>query len=201
MRRLRNPARVLPISRYTAHERRITVFHVHFIWAQSTSGIMGVNGKLPWHDRGDLQHFKDMTTGKVVVMGRKTRQSLPQRNKKLPNRTNIVLSRTMKSTRAIKAVASPYAAIEQAAAEGKDEIWVIGGHETFQAFIKAHDLDKLPFRLDAYVSVLAVDDEIQPIRTSDDITWAPVLDDRWVQLYDHMAGLRRRLQKYVKVFR
>ena len=39
------------------------MFHVHFIWAQSTSGIIGVNGKLPWHDRGDLQHFKDMTTG------------------------------------------------------------------------------------------------------------------------------------------
>ena len=89
------------------------MFHVHVIWAQSTSGIIGVNGRLPWHDRGDLQHFKDMTTGRTVVMGRKTRQSLPQRNKKLPNRTNIVLSRTMKSTESIKAVASPYAAIEQ----------------------------------------------------------------------------------------
>lgn len=177
------------------------MFHVHFIWAQSSSGIIGVNGKLPWHDRGDLQHFKDMTTGHVVVMGRKTRQSLPQRNKKLPNRTNIVLSRTMKSTKSIKAVASPYAAIEQTLAEGRDEAWVIGGHETFQAFIKAHDLNRIPFRLDAYVSVLNVDNEIQPIQASDDITWAPVLDDRWVQLYDHMAGPRRRLQKYVKVFR
>ena len=142
------------------------MFHVHFIWAQSTSGIIGVNGKLPWHDRGDLQHFKDMTNGKTVVMGRKTRQSLPQRSKKLPNRTNIVLSRTMKSTKSIKAVASPYAAIEQTAYNGQDELWVIGGHETFQAFITAHDLDRLPFRLDAYVSVLAVDDEIQPIAAS-----------------------------------
>lgn len=177
------------------------MFHVHFIWAQSTSGIIGVNGKLPWHDRGDLQHFKDMTTGKTVVMGRKTRQSLPQRNKKLPNRTNIVLSRTMKSTKSIKAVASPYAAIEQTIAEGQDEAWVIGGHETFQAFITAHDLDRLPFRLDAYVSVLAVDDEIQSITAQDSITWAPTLDDRWVLLYNHMAGPRRRLQKYVKVFR
>ena len=126
---------------------------------------------------------------------------MPQRNKKLPNRTNVVLSRTMKSTKSIKAVASPYAAIEQAAAEGKDEMWVIGGHETFRAFITAHDLDRIPFRLDAYVSVLAVDDEIQPIKASDTITWAPVLDDRWVMLYDHMAGPRRRLQKSVKVFR
>ena len=177
------------------------MFHVHFIWAQSTSGIIGVNGKLPWHDRGDLQHFKDMTTGKTVIMGRKTRQSLPQRNKKLPDRVNIVLSRTMKSTESVKAVASPYAAIEQTLAEGRDEAWVIGGHETFQAFIAAHDLDRLPFRLDAYVSILNADDEIQPVEASDTITWAPVLDDRWVMLYDHMAGPRRRLQKYVKVFR
>ena len=177
------------------------MFHVHFIWAQSTSGIIGVNGKLPWHDRGDLQHFKDMTTNKTVVMGRKTRESLPQRNKKLPNRTNIVLSRTMKSTKTIKAVASPYAAIEQNANANQDELWVIGGHETFQAFITAHDLDRLTFSLDAYVSVLKVDDEIQPITTQDDVTWAPVLDDRWVMLYDHMAAPRRRLQKYVKVFR
>lgn len=177
------------------------MFHVHFIWAQSTSGIIGVNGVLPWHDRGDMQHFKDMTTGKVVVMGRKTRQSLPQRSKRLPNRTNIVLSRTMKSTKTVRAVASPYAAIEQTMADGADELWVIGGHETFQAFISAHDLDRLPFRLDAYVSVLAVDDEIAPVRAGDEVTWAPVLDDRWVMLYDHMAGPKRRLQKYVKVFR
>lgn len=177
------------------------VFHVHFIWAQSTSGIIGVNGKLPWHDRGDLQHFKDMTTGKTVIMGRKTQQSLPWHDKKLPNRTNIVLSRTMKSTKSIKAVASPYAAIKQAIVEGEDEAWVIGGHETFQAFITAHDLDRLPFRLDACVSVLNVDDEIQPITAQDSITWAPSLDDRWTLLYDQTAGPRRRLQKYVKVFR
>lgn len=177
------------------------MFHVHFIWAQSTSGIIGVNGKLPWHDREDLQHFKDMTIGKTVVMGRKTQKSLPQRNKRLPNRRNIVLSRTMKSTKSIKAVASPYAAIEQTIAEGKDEAWVIGGHETFQAFITAHDLDKIPFRLDAYVSILNVDDEIQPITARDSVTWAPSLDDRWVLLYDHRAGPRRRLQRYVKVFK
>jgi len=142
-----------------------------------------------------------MTTGKTVVMGRKTRQSLPQRSKKLPDRTNIVLSRTMKSTKSVKAVASPYAAIEQTLAEGRDELWVIGGHETFQAFITAHDLDRIPFRLDAYISILDVDDEIQPITAQDSVTWAPSLDDRWVLLYDHMAGPRRRLQKYVKVFR
>ena len=177
------------------------MFHVHFIWAQSTSGIIGVNGKLPWHDRGDLQHFKDMTTGKTVVMGRKTRQSLLQRNKMLPDRTNIVLSRTMKSTKSIKAVASPYAAIEQTLCEGRGELWAIGGHETFQAFITAHDLDRISFRLDAYVSVLNVDDEIQSITAQDSVTWAPTLDDRWVMLYDHMAEPRRRLQKYVKVFR
>ena len=52
---------------------------------------IGKDGKLPWHNKYDLQHFKDYTQGKVCVMGRKTWDSLPV--KPLPNRDNIILRR------------------------------------------------------------------------------------------------------------
>ena len=52
---------------------------------------IGKDGRLPWHNKEDLQHFKDYTEGKVCAMGRKTWDSLPV--KPLPNRDNIILSR------------------------------------------------------------------------------------------------------------
>ena len=52
---------------------------------------IGKDGRLPWHNKYDLQHFKDYTQGKVCIMGRKTWESLPV--KPLPNRDNIILSR------------------------------------------------------------------------------------------------------------
>ena len=51
---------------------------------------IGKDGRLPWHNKEDLQHFKDYTEGKVCAMGRKTWDSLPV--KPLPNRTNMILT-------------------------------------------------------------------------------------------------------------
>ena len=54
---------------------------------------IGMSGNLPWHISADLKRFKELTVGKIVVMGRKTWESLPVRFKPLPNRVNIVVSR------------------------------------------------------------------------------------------------------------
>lgn len=63
------------------------------IVAISKNGVIAVNGKMPWHIPSDLRWFKEMTSGESVVMGRKTFESLGC--KPLPNRVNIVLSKTM----------------------------------------------------------------------------------------------------------
>ena len=63
----------------------------------SNNGI-GLNNKLPWIIREDLNFFKMMTTGKknnVVIMGRKTWESIPEKYKPLANRFNIILSNTL----------------------------------------------------------------------------------------------------------
>ncbi|MCK7494741.1 MAG: dihydrofolate reductase [Comamonadaceae bacterium] len=60
------------------------------IWAMARNGVIGRDNALPWRLPADLQHFKALTTGHPVVMGRRTFESL---GRPLPNRTNIVVSR------------------------------------------------------------------------------------------------------------
>ena len=57
--------------------------------AVAENGVIGRNGQMPWRISGDLQHFKAVTMGKPLVMGRKTYESI---GKPLPGRTNIVLT-------------------------------------------------------------------------------------------------------------
>ncbi len=64
------------------------------IVAMGNDHVIGINNDLPWHVPEDLKHFKNLTTGKPVIMGRKTFESILSRiNKPLPNRKTIVISR------------------------------------------------------------------------------------------------------------
>jgi dihydrofolate reductase len=63
------------------------------IVATSQNGTIGNNNKIPWYIPEDLKHFKKLTNHSIIIMGRKTYESLP--NGPLPNRLNIVLSRTI----------------------------------------------------------------------------------------------------------
>lgn len=65
--------------------------NIILIAAQSHNGCIGIDGKLPWHIPEELKYFREITLGNVVVMGRKTWESLP--TKPLDKRVNIVLSR------------------------------------------------------------------------------------------------------------
>jgi len=67
------------------------VNHFKAIAAMSENRVIGAGGKIPWHLPEDFKWFKKMTTGQVIVMGRKTFESI---GKALPNRTTIVLSRS-----------------------------------------------------------------------------------------------------------
>ena len=61
--------------------------------AASENNVIGNRGKLPWSLPDDLKHFHDLTLGHPVIMGRKTYESIPEKHRPLPGRTNIILTR------------------------------------------------------------------------------------------------------------
>ena len=66
---------------------------LHLIYARARNGTIGKDGQMPWHLPEDLAHFKRVTLGQPVIMGRKTWDSLPARFRPLPGRMNIVITR------------------------------------------------------------------------------------------------------------
>ena len=69
------------------------MYRLGAIWAQTDAGIIGRHGDMPWRATEDLAHFKAVTLGAPVIMGRRTWESFPPRFRPLPGRTNIVISR------------------------------------------------------------------------------------------------------------
>jgi dihydrofolate reductase len=66
---------------------------VTLVAAVARNGVIGRDGGVPWHLPEDLAHFKRLTTGHAVVMGRKTWESIPERFRPLPDRRNVVVTR------------------------------------------------------------------------------------------------------------
>jgi dihydrofolate reductase len=102
--------------------------------ARARNGVIGRDGDLPWRLASDMAHFKALTLGKPVIMGRKTWDSLPRRP--LPGRTNIVLTRdgSFEPTKAVRSEDFSEAvqmAREQAEEDGVSEVCVIGGAALF----------------------------------------------------------------------
>lgn len=71
------------------------MYRLGAIWAQTDAGIIGRDGDMPWRAPEDLVHFKKVTLGAPVIMGRRTWESFPPRFRPLPGRTNIVISRSV----------------------------------------------------------------------------------------------------------
>ena len=103
---------------------------IHLIWAQDKNGGIGKSGKLPWHISEDLKNFKKITLNSVIIMGRKTWDSLPF--KPLPNRRNIILSN--KKRKDVEAYDSIDKCLNVLESEGIKNLFVIGGHSIYKSF-------------------------------------------------------------------
>jgi dihydrofolate reductase len=104
----------------------VIVFHL----ARAQNGVIGRDGKLPWHLPADLKRFKAQTMGKPMVMGRKTFESFPS---PLPGRRHIVLTRD-RDWRAESAEVA-HTLEEALTLAGSGEVAVIGGAEIFAMFL------------------------------------------------------------------
>lgn len=101
--------------------------HITLIAAMGSNRGIGLDGRMPWHLPAELQHFKRVTMGKPVVMGRKTWESIM---KPLPGRQNIVVSRNLSfGADGCQVVSSLVEAVE--VAEGF-ELMLIGGGELYR---------------------------------------------------------------------
>jgi len=99
---------------------------------------IGKNGILLWHIPDDMRRFKNLTRGHTVIMGRKTWESLPEKFRPLPERTNIVITRKMDYradgaivVHSFKEACAVATCTTTARASGTNEIFVIGGGELY----------------------------------------------------------------------
>lgn len=143
---------------------------IHLIYAQAANGVIGRGNTLPWHLPEDLAHFKRLTRGHPVVMGRRTWESLPPRFRPLPGRLNVVVTRQAgwqaEGAAAAASLEDAFALARASAGQHQQEeapIWVIGGAQVYAAALPLADR--------------VVVTELEQAFEGD--AHAPVLDGRW----------------------
>lgn len=111
---------------------------VSVIVAKTKNNIIGNKGRIPWHIPNDLKRFKELTTDNVVIMGRKTFESLPEDYKPLPNRINIILSKDKSyKPKCCMVFDNLKKALRKAGSEKR--IFIIGGGEIYKESLKYAD--------------------------------------------------------------
>lgn len=111
---------------------------INVIVAMTKHRIIGKDGTLPWHLSEDLKLFKAHTTGNIVIMGRKTFDSI---GRPLPNRRNLVVSKSIQENEKVAGV-EYFPDLEHAlnaAQDGSGKIFIIGGASIYQQMIEKAD--------------------------------------------------------------
>ena len=154
------------------------------IWAQSTSGVIGRAGGIPWRLPEDQARFKELTMGHTVVMGRLTWESLPAKVRPLPGRRNVVVTRQADY---MADRADVVTTLEDALTDG--ETWVIGGEQIYAL--------ALPLATRCEVTEIEID-----LPRQDADATAPVLDESWIgragEWLTSGSGLRYRYYSYIR---
>ena len=143
--------------------------HFKAIAAMSLNRVIGVGNRIPWHLPEDFRWFKRLTTGHVIVMGRKTYESI---GKPLPDRTTLVLTRSSTPIPGVRII-SDLGQIDPAdpAIAGRD-IFICGGAQLYK--------QALPLCSDLYLTIIQ--------REVEGDTFFPPFEDRFElaeQVFDH----------------
>ena len=140
--------------------RRVAM-NINMIFARSANGVIGLKGAMPWHLPEDLAHFKKLTLGSPVIMGRKTWDSLPAKFRPLPGRTNVVVTRQSDwQAPGAQTASSLPDALELCKVAG--DVWIIGGAQIYAqaeplaSRIEVTEIAK-EFAGDAYAPLLGAD--------------------------------------------
>ena len=132
--------------------------------AMTADRVIGKDGGMPWHIPEDLKHFRRVTMGHAIIMGRKTHESI---GRALPRRRNIVITRQRDAAfEGCDVAHSIEDAIAMARAGGDDEPRIVGGGVIYEA--------ALPLATKLYVSEVALDVE-------GDTHFPPFDPDQWTE--------------------
>lgn len=113
---------------------------ISIIVAVAENNVIGKNNSLIWHLPADMKYFKEKTSGHCIITGRKNYESIPEKFRPLPNRTNIVITRQADyNAPGAIIVSSIEEAIEKAKQTGDTEIFIIGGAEIYKEFLRYAD--------------------------------------------------------------
>ena len=158
---------------------------VGLIWAQSSSGVIGRGGGIPWQLPEDLVRFKELTMGHTVVMGRLTWESLPAKVRPLPGRRNVVVTRQVGFA---ADGATVVGTLDEALTD--PDTWVVGGEQIYTL--------AMPWASRCEVTEI----DIELPRDDGDVV-APVLDETWIgtagEWQTSRSGLRYRWHSYSRL--
>ncbi len=145
------------------------------IAAMSLNRVIGAGNKIPWHLPEDFKWFKQMTTGHVIVMGRKTFQSI---GRPLPNRTTVVLTRSPEPIAGVQTLAE-FSQLDPAAYAGR-EVFICGGAQVYQ--------QALPLCSDLYLTLVN--------REVEGDTYFPPFEEQFELVTEVMACPQFRILHY-----
>ncbi|SKA93177.1 dihydrofolate reductase [Agreia bicolorata] len=157
---------------------------IALIWAEARGGVIGDGGTIPWHVPEDLAHFKELTLGGTVVMGRRTWQSLPERFRPLVGRRNVVVTRDRDFAAAGAEVGHSLDEVLDASVrdDSSAPVWVIGGGDIYaQSLARASRLEITEVDLDIAGDTRAP--------TIDPALWAVAHETDWLE---SRTGIRYR---------
>lgn len=132
---------------------------IGLIWSQTPDRVIGADGSIPWQIPEDVQHFQDITSGRTIIMGRRTWDALPEQAHAQSGRRTIVITRDPDwfATGAERA-----GSVDEALSlTDPDEVWILGGAEIFAATIEFATVIVVT-EVDAKVSGDAYAPEIPP---------------------------------------
>jgi dihydrofolate reductase len=140
---------------------------INLIFARARNGVIGNHNALPWHLPEDMAHFKRTTQGCPVIMGRKTWESIPEKFRPLPGRTNIVLTRGIWNEMSAKSSSDINSSLQicERIVPAPAEVWVIGGAQIYR--------ETLPLARRAMVTEIDQDFEGD--------AFAPTLGPEWTE--------------------
>ena len=150
---------------YNLHVNAYTQMKINIIVASDEQGAIGIDNKLPWKIPADMKRFKSLTTGHIVIMGRKTFESLPK-SQPLKNRINVVISKSLpmvydKHSNMDIVRQPPNSELLTKLYPNHSVAWVIGGSEIYNYYLNSDIVSKIYLTLvhlnikkaDAYIDL------------------------------------------------